>query len=132
MKAARELVVVAAMCVEAVAGYRQSADVKDDGQPLAGDDIEHLLHQDQPLPRCEVGHTPASQRKAFGGRGRRVLALRLHEVHAFAPQVGLAVGDGLGVVGAHHCRRGDRKRTCALRDLGFDPTDRATAVRCGR
>ncbi len=125
-------VVVAGVHVEAVAGQRARADVEDDRQPLAGDDVEHLLHQDQPLPRGEVGHAAAGQRKAFRRRGRRMFALRLHEDHVLAPQVGLAVGHGLRVVGAHHRGRGDGVGTCALRNLGLDPTDGAAAVGCGR
>ena len=44
-------VVVAGVDVERLAGQRPRADVEDDRQPLAGDDVQDLLHQDQALAR---------------------------------------------------------------------------------
>ena len=58
-------VVVAGVDVEAVAGERAGADVEDDGQALAGDDVEHLLHQDQALAGGEVRHAAAGEGESF-------------------------------------------------------------------
>ena len=58
-------VVVPGVDVEAVAGQGAGADVEDDGQALAGDRVEHLLHQDQPLAGGEVGDAPAGEGEAF-------------------------------------------------------------------
>ena len=63
-------IVMARVHVQALAGERPRADVKDRGQTLAGDDVQHLFHQDQTLSRGEIADATAGQREAFGRGGR--------------------------------------------------------------
>ena len=63
-------VVVAGVDVERLAGQGPGTDVEDDGQPLAGDDVQDLLHEDEALAGREVGDPTAGEGEALGGRSR--------------------------------------------------------------
>ena len=80
-------VVVAGVDVQGLAGQRAGADVEDDRQPLAGDDVQDLLHQHETLAGGEVRDAPAGERDALGRRCGRVLRLGLDEAQRRAPQV---------------------------------------------
>ena len=65
VSATRHDVVVAGVDVERLAGQRPRADVEDDRQALAGDDVQDLLHQDEALAGGEVGDPAAGEREAL-------------------------------------------------------------------
>jgi len=114
-----------------VARERARADVEDDGQALAGNGVEHLLHQHKALAGGEVGHASAREREAFARRRRAVLGLGLDERDRVAPEILFAVGHLGFVAGAHRRRGRDRVRARAVGDVGFDPDDAARAVGSG-
>ena len=58
-------------------------------QALAGDGVEHLLHQHEALAGGEVGDAAAGDGEALADGGGRVLALRLEEHQRVAPEVRL-------------------------------------------
>ncbi len=125
-------VVVARVHVQGLAGQRPGADVEDHGQPLAGDGVEHLVHEDEPLPGGEVAHPPAGQGEAFTRSSRAMLRFRLQELQLIAPKIRRPVGHR-GAVAAAHGRRGcDGVRTCRLGDVGVHPNNRAGPIGCGR
>ena len=107
---------------------RPGADVHHDRQPLAGNRVEHFLHQDEALAGREIRHASAGGGKAFAERRGRVLAFRLDEDQQIAPQVFVAVHHGRVVAAAHRRRAGDGKRARRLRDIDLDMHDRFRAV----
>ena len=128
----RHHVVVAGVDVEALAGQGAGADVHDDRQALAGDGVQHLLHQHQALAGGEVGDAAAGDGEAFADGGGRVLAFRLEEHQRVAPQVLVAVHDGGVEAAAHRGRAGDRVGPRRLGDVDLDVDDGLGAVAGGR
>ena len=121
-------VVVAGVDVEGLARQRPGADVEDDRQPLAGDDVQDLLHQDEALAGGEVRDPAAGEGDALGGRRRGVLGLGLDEPQRRAPQVRRAVGDRRLVDRGHRRGRGDRIDAGDLGEARFDVGDGLGAV----
>jgi hypothetical protein len=72
-------VVVAGVDVERLARQCSGAHVEDDGEPLAADDVQDLLHQNEALAGREVRDAPTGERGALGGRRRAVLRFRFDE-----------------------------------------------------
>ena len=112
-------------------GSSARADVEDGGEALAGNGVEHFLHQHEALAGSEVRHAPAGERVAFASRGRRVLGLGLDERDDIAPEVPLAVGDFGLIPGPHRGRGGDRVSARAVGDVGLGPDHAARSVRRG-
>ena len=104
----RRNVIVPGMNVQPLARQRAGADVHQYGQTLTSNRVEHFLHQDQTLPRREVGDAPAGDGEAFAHGGGGVLALGFEEEERVAPQVLLAVHDGGVEPAAHRGGAGDR------------------------
>ena len=125
-------VVVAGVDVERLRGQSPGADVENDGQALAGDRVQDLLHQDESLAGSEVGDPAAGDRETLAGGGRAVLGLRLDEGEFLTPEVLLAVGDLGLVAAAHGGGRSDRICAGALRNVGFHPCHHSCSVRRGR
>ena len=109
---------------------RARADVENDGQPLAGNRVEHFLHQHEALAAGEIRHASAREREAFARRGGGMFGLRLDERERVAPEILFAVGDFGFVTRAHRRRGRDRVRARAVSDVGFDPHDARRAIRC--
>ncbi len=78
-------VVMPGMDVEALGSQGAGPDVEHDGQTLAGDHVEDLLHEDQALARGEVGDTAPRDGESFAGGGGAVLRFRLDEGELLAP-----------------------------------------------
>jgi hypothetical protein len=114
-------VVMPAVDVQRVRGQGPGPDVKDAGQALAGDGVQHLLHQHQPLAGGEVGDAPSGQGKPFAGRRRTVFGFRLNEGQRIPPQVALAVGHRLLEAMPHGSGGGDRIGTGSLADVRLHP-----------
>ena len=125
-------VIMPGVYVEPLARECPGADVEHGRQPLAGDRVQHFLHQHEALAGREIRHPSAGRREALAERRRRMLALRLDEHELVAPQIGHAVDDGLIEAAAHRRGAGDRKRAAALRDVRLDPHDGFGAVARGR
>src|SRR5574337_75357 len=106
--------------------------MKDRREPLPGDGIEDLLHQDQPLTGGKIRDPPTGQGKPLArGRGA-VLRLRFEEEERLAPEIACAVRD-LRLVPASHVGGGsDRISAGALRNMRVDPDHCRRAVRSGR
>ena len=121
-------VVMPGVHVQRMRGQRPRSDVKHHRQPLAADHVQHFLHQDQPLPGGEIGHSSAGQREAFARRRRAVLRLRLQEHHRLAPQVFRPVGELHREAVAHRRRGRNRIGARALRDVALHPHHRARSV----
>ena len=125
-------VIMAAMNIERMRGQRPCANMKNDGQPLARNRVEHFLHQHEALTGGEVRHAPARERKAFASCRGRVFRLRLNECDHVTPEVLLPVGDFSFIARAHCSGRGDRIRTCPMSDVSVHPDDATSAVgSCG-
>ena len=60
-------VIMAGMHVKRVRCEGAGANMEYNRKPFPGDRIKDFLHQDQSLPRREVGHASARQRIAFAG-----------------------------------------------------------------
>ena len=58
---------MAGVDVQALAGQRTGADVKNYRQSLAGDDVQDFLHEDEALSGGEVRDPAARQGEAFCG-----------------------------------------------------------------
>ena len=129
--ATRHHVVVAGVDVESLAGQGAGADVHDHRQALAGDRVQHLLHQHQALAGGEVGDPAAGDGEALADGGRRVLAFRLEEHQRIAPEVLVAVHHGRVEAAAHRGRAGDRVGPGRLGDVDLDVDDGLGAVAGG-
>ena len=116
----------------ALAGERPGADVHHHRQPLAGDRVEHLLHQHEALAGGEVGDPAAGDGEALADGGGRVLALRLDEDERVAPEVRRPVHDRGVEAAAHRGRAGDRIGAGRLADPDLDVDDGLGAVARGR
>ncbi len=128
----RHQVIMAGVDVEALAGECSRADVHDDRQTLAADDVEHLLHQHEPLARGEVGDPAARHGEALAHGGGGVLALRLEEHEQVAPEIAIAIHDGRVEAAAHRGRAGDRIGPGGLGNVDLDVDHGFRAVTGGR
>ncbi|GBD37222.1 hypothetical protein HRbin36_02352 [bacterium HR36] len=105
------------MDVESLAGQSPGTDIHDHGQPFAGDGVEHLLHQHQPLAGSEIGHASPGDSKTFANTGGRVFALRLEEHERIAPKILFPIHNRSIEPAAHGRGTGDRIRTRRLADV---------------
>ncbi len=78
-------VVMPGMDVEPLGSQGAGPDVEHDGQALAGDHVQDLLHEDQALARGEVGDSAPRHCEPFASGGGAVLRLRLDEGEFLAP-----------------------------------------------
>ncbi len=126
-------VVVAGVDVQGLAGQRAGADVEDDGQALAADDVQDLLHQDEALAGGEVGR-PARRSARRPRPPRRSSARdsgsrnRSWVPHRFGRPSATAAWKTAAIV----VRRGDRVGAGDLADPGLDVGDGLGPVDDGR
>jgi hypothetical protein len=66
--------------------------MKDNREAFSGDRIENFLHEDEALPRSEVGDTAARNGKPFAGTGSAMLGLWFYKCQLLSPKIAFTIG----------------------------------------